>query len=64
MWEKCFCQPVPAPTNASEDRVTAVVCRDVGDQLHDHHSLADTGATEETDLASLGIARGFKLLQK
>ncbi len=30
---------------------------DVVDKLHDKHSLANTGATEEPDLATLGVRR-------
>mmetsp|Transcript_2542 Transcript_2542/g.6973 ORF Transcript_2542/g.6973 Transcript_2542/m.6973 type:complete len:483 (-) Transcript_2542:25-1473(-) len=44
-------------TNTGEHGVTTVGLGDVVDQLHDQHSLADTGTTEETNLATLGIRR-------
>ena len=40
-----------------EDRVAAVLARDVGDQLHDNDRLAHSGAPEQADLAPLGIRR-------
>ena len=42
-------------THAGENGVTAVRLGDVVDQLHDEDSLADAGAAEEADLASLGV---------
>ena len=39
--------------DAGEDRHAAVQLRDVVDQLHDHHGLADAGAAERADLAAL-----------
>jgi hypothetical protein len=35
--------------------VTTVRLCDVVDELHDKHGLADTGTTEQTDLASLRV---------
>src|SRR5439155_12305195 len=43
-----------ALAHARENRETAVVLRDVVDQLEDDHCLADAGATECADLAALG----------
>lgn len=44
-----------ALTDTGEHGETTVVHGHVVDQLHDHDSLADTGTTEQTDLASLGV---------
>jgi hypothetical protein len=45
-------------TDAAEHRDTAVLQRDVVDQLHDDDGLADAGAAEQADLAALaGRAR-------
>ena len=41
--------------DTSEHGVTTVSLGDVVDELHDKHSLADTGTTEETNLTSLLI---------
>jgi hypothetical protein len=46
-----------ALTNAGEHRVAAMGLRDVVDQLHDQHGLADAGAAEQADLAALGVRR-------
>src|SRR3546814_20251260 len=43
--------------DAGEDGVAAMRLRDVVDQLHDRHGLADAGAAEEADLAALGVGR-------
>merc|ERR1739844_611711 len=42
-------------THTSEDGVTTMGLGNVVDQLHDQDSLADTGSTEQTNLASLGV---------
>src|SRR5205814_10168140 len=42
-----------ALTDAAEHRLSAVSLGDVIDQLHDDDSLADAGATEESDLSTL-----------
>lgn len=42
-------------TDSGEDGVTSVSLGDVVNQLHDKHSLSDSGTTEETDLSSLGV---------
>ena len=42
-------------SHTGEDRVSSVGLGDVVDQLHDEDSLADAGAAEEADLASLGV---------
>ncbi len=44
-----------ALTDAGEHRIAAVRLRDVIDQFHDHHGLADPGAAEQADLSALGI---------
>ncbi len=44
-----------ALAHAGEHRHAAVCLRDVVDQLHDGHGLADAGATEQADLAALRI---------
>ena len=44
-----------ALANAGEHRIAAVRLRDVVDQLHDQHGLADAGAAEQPDLAALRI---------
>ena len=41
-------------THTGEHGVTAVLHRDVTDQFHHVYGLADTGATEQTDLTALG----------
>ncbi len=41
--------------DTGEHRVASVSLGDVVDQLHDKHSLADAGTSEEADLASLGV---------
>ena len=41
--------------DTGEHGETTVTLGDVVNQLHDQDSLADTGTTEETDLASLGV---------
>ena len=41
--------------NTGEHRVTAVRLRDVVDQLHDQHGLANAGTAEQADLAALGV---------
>ena len=46
-----------ALAHAGEHRVAAVRLRDVVDQLHDQHGLADAGAAEQADLAALGVGR-------
>ncbi len=40
--------------DAGKHRVAAVFNRDVADQLHQRHRLADAGAAEQADLAALG----------
>ncbi|GMR43041.1 hypothetical protein PMAYCL1PPCAC_13236 [Pristionchus mayeri] len=47
-------------TDSGEHRVTSVSLGDVVNELHDKHSLSDTGTSEETDLSSLGV-RGKKI---
>ena len=42
-------------SDSCEDWVPSVGLCDVVDQLHDQDGLADSGAAEETDLASLGV---------
>merc|ERR1712141_970685 len=42
-------------THTSEHGVTTMGLGNVVDQFHDQHSLADTGSTKQTNLASLGI---------
>ena len=44
-----------ALADAGEHRVAAVRLRDVVDQLHDQHGLADARAAEQADLAALGV---------
>ena len=44
-----------ALADAGEHRIAAVRLRDVVDQLHDQHGLADAGAAEQADLAALGV---------
>ena len=46
-----------ALADAGEHRIAAVRLRDVVDQLHDQHGLADAGAAEQADLAALGVRR-------
>src|SRR5690606_16613706 len=41
-------------THTGEHGITAVLDGDVTDQFHHVHGLADTGTTEQTDLATLG----------
>ena len=41
--------------DAGEHGVAAVRLRDVVDQFHDEHGLADAGAAEQADLAALGV---------
>ena len=41
--------------DAGENRVAAVRFRDVVDQLHDQHGLADTRTAEEANLTALGV---------
>jgi len=43
--------------DAGEYRITTMRLGDVVDQFLDQHGLADTGATEQADLAALGIGR-------
>merc|ERR1719354_1298481 len=42
-------------SHSGENRVTSVSLGNVVNQFHDQHSLADTSAAEEANLASLGI---------
>jgi hypothetical protein len=44
-----------ALTDACEHRRTGELTRDTGDHLLDQHGLADTGTTEQTDLAALDV---------
>ncbi|GMT20564.1 hypothetical protein PFISCL1PPCAC_11861, partial [Pristionchus fissidentatus] len=44
-----------ALSDSGEHRVSSVSLGDVVNQLHDKHSLSDTGTSEETDLTSLGV---------
>ena len=44
-----------ALTDTGEDGETTVSLGDVVNQLHDKHSLSDTGTTEETNLTTLGV---------
>src|SRR5699024_2706225 len=44
-----------ALTDAGEHRRTGELTRDTGDHLLDEHRLADTGTTEQTDLAALDV---------
>ena len=44
-----------ALADAGEHRIAAMRLGDVVDQFHDQHGLADAGATEQADLAALGI---------
>ena len=44
-----------ALANAREHGVTTVGLRDVVDELHDKHGLADARAAEQADLAALGV---------
>ena len=44
-----------ALAHAGEDRVAAVLERDVVDQLHDQHGLAHAGAAEQPGLAALEV---------
>ena len=46
-----------ALTHAGEHGITAVRLRDIVDELHDQHCLADAGAAEQADLAALGVGR-------
>jgi hypothetical protein len=43
--------------DAREHGIAAVRLRDVVDELHDEHGLADAGAAEQADLAALGVGR-------
>ena len=43
--------------DAGENRIAAVLLRDVVDQLHDDHGLADPGTAEQPDLAALRVGR-------
>ena len=43
--------------HAGKHRIAAVLLRDVVDELHDQHGLADAGAAEQADLAALGVRR-------
>ena len=43
--------------HACEHRVATVRLGHVVDELHDKHSLADAGAAEQADLATLGVGR-------
>src|SRR6478752_3510283 len=49
-----------ALTDTGEHRHTTVVTGDTGDHLLDEHRLADTGTTEEADLATLDV-RGHQV---
>ena len=49
-----------ALADAGEHRVAAVRLRNVVDQLHDQHGLADAGAAEQADLSAFRI-RGKKI---
>ena len=42
-------------SNTSEDRISTMFCGDVTDQLLNQHGFTYTGATEQTDLTTLGI---------
>ncbi len=44
-----------ALTDAGEHRRTGELTRDTGDHLLDQNGLADTGTTEQTDLAALHV---------
>src|SRR6185436_19356767 len=46
-----------ALADPGEYRIAAVRLGDVVDELLDDHGLADAGATEQTDLAALGVGR-------
>ena len=46
-----------ALADAGEHRIAAVGLRDIVDQLHDQHGLADARAAEQADLAALGVGR-------
>merc|ERR1719239_1601949 len=47
---------LPGPlTDTGKNGETTVSLGNVVDQLHDKHSLADSGTAEETDLASLTV---------
>ena len=46
-----------ALTHAAEHRVATVLLGDRVDELHDDDRLADAGATEQTDLSTLGVGR-------
>ena len=43
--------------DTGEDGITTVRLGDVVDELLNEHSLADTGTSEETDLATTGVRR-------
>ena len=43
--------------DTGEDRVATMRFRDVVDEFHDQNGLADTGATEQADLAALCVRR-------
>jgi hypothetical protein len=45
---------VRSPTPANTEKPPCSL-RDVVDELHDEHGLADAGAAEQTDLAALGV---------
>ena len=44
-----------ALADAGEHRIAAMRLRDVVDELHDEHGLADAGAAEQADLAAAGV---------
>ena len=46
-----------ALADAGEDGIAAMRLRDIVDQLHDQHGLADARAAEQADLAALGVRR-------
>ena len=47
-----FTGPLP---DSGKDGVATVGLGHVVNQLHDKHSLADTGTAEQTDLTTLGV---------
>ena len=47
-------------TDTGKHRITTVRLRDIVDQLHDQHGLANTRTAEEADLTALGV-RGEKV---
>ena len=46
-----------ALADAGEHRIAAMGFRDVVDEFHDQHGLADAGAAEQADLAALRVRR-------